>query len=134
MGWFSINTNGQDSFYYAISEIGYKKLQKIEGWFSTNDTKLVDIGIPTKITKSLYENYTLGLFKLENEGVEMIALTSKTYILDTDLGKYKTAAKGAQKNINLLTIEEYTKALFDNTIISGTNKGFRMHNCRMSTY
>ena len=37
----------------------------------------------------------------------MIALTSKTYILDTDLGKYKTAAKGAQKNINSLSIEEY---------------------------
>ena len=109
-----------DSFYYAISEDGYNKLQKIEGWFLTSDTTLVDIGIPTKITTSLYENYTPGLFKLENEEIEMIALTSKTYILDTDLGKYKTAAKGAQNNINSLTIEEYKKELFDNTIISGT--------------
>ena len=64
----------------------------------------------------------------------MIALTSKTYILDTDLGKYKTAAKGAQNNINSLTIEEYKTALFDNTKITGTNKGFRMHDNRMSTY
>ena len=81
-----------DSLYTAYSEDGYNKLQKIEGWFPTNDTTLVDIGIPTKITKSLYENYTPGLFKLENEGIELIALTSKTYILDTDLRKYKTAA------------------------------------------
>ena len=42
----------------------------------------------------------------------MIASTSKTYILDTNLGKYKTAAKGSQKNINSLTIEKYKKALF----------------------
>ena len=86
-----------DSFYYAISEEGYNKLQQVEGWFPTNDTTLVDIGIPAKITKSLYENYTPRLFKLENETIEMVALTSKTYILDTDLGKYKTAAKEAQK-------------------------------------
>ena len=55
-----------DSFYYAISEDGYNKLQKIKYWFPINDTTLVDIGIPTKITKSLYKNYTLGLFKLEH--------------------------------------------------------------------
>ena len=85
-----------DSLYYAISEDWYNKLQNIKGWFPTNDTTLVDIGIPTKITKCLNENYTPGLFKLENEGIEMIALTSNTYILDTDLGKYKTAAKRAQ--------------------------------------
>ena len=69
-----------DSFYYAISEEGYNKLQKIEGWFPTKDQTKIDIGIPTKITKSLYENFTPGLFKLENDGNEMIALTSKTYI------------------------------------------------------
>ena len=33
-----------------------------------------------------------------------------------------------------MTIEEYKNALFDNTIISGTNKGFRMHDGKMSTY
>ena len=64
----------------------------------------------------------------------MIALTSKTYILDKDLGKYKTAAKEAQENINSLTIEKYQKALFDNKKITGTNKGFRMQDGRMSTY
>ena len=64
----------------------------------------------------------------------MIALTSKTYILDTDLNKYKTAAKGAQKNINSLTIEEYKKALYDNVKVTDTNKDFRMHDGRMSTY
>ena len=57
-----------------------KHYKKIEAWFPTNDTTLVDIGIPTKITKSLFENYTPGLFELENEGKEMIALISKTYI------------------------------------------------------
>ena len=53
-----------DVLYYAISEDGYNKLQNIKGWFPTNDRTLVDIGIFTKITKSLYENYTPGLFKL----------------------------------------------------------------------
>ena len=104
---FQLIQKDTDSLSYAISEDGYNKLQKIKGWFPTNDTTLVAIEIPTKITKSLYESYTPGSFKLENEGIEMIALTSKTYILDTDLGKYKTAAKGAQKNINSLTIEDY---------------------------
>ena len=64
------------------------------------------------------------MLKLENEGVEMIALTSKTYIFNTDLWKCKTAAKGAQKNINSLTIEEYKKALFDNAKTTGTKQGF----------
>ena len=73
---------------------------KIKIQFFTDDNNLVDIGIPTKITKSLYENYIPGLVKLENEGIVMIALTSKTYILNTDLGKYKTVAKGTQNNIN----------------------------------
>ena len=131
---FQLIQMDKDSFYYAISKDEYNKLQKIEGWFLSNNTKLVDIGIPTKITKSLYENYTPGLFKLEYEGIEMIALTQKTYILDTNLGKYKTAAKGAQKHINSLIIKEYKNALFDNSIISGTNKGFRMHDGQMSTY
>ena len=54
--------------------------------------------------------------------LEIIALTSKTYILDTDLGKYKTAANGAQKNINSLTREEYKKALFENVKITGKTK------------
>ena len=123
-----------DSLYNAISEEGYNKLQQVEGWFPTNYTTLIDIGIPTKSTKSLYEYYTLGLFKLEHEGIEMIALTSKIYILVTASGQCKTAAKGAQKDINSLTIKEYKQALFDNTTITYTNKGFRMHDRRMSTY
>ena len=131
---FQIKQMDTNSLYYAISEDIYNKLIKIKGLFPTNDTTLVDIGIPTKITKSLYETFTPGLFKSENDGIEMIALTSKTYILDTDLEKYKTATKGAHKNINSLTIQEYKKALFDNTIICGTNKGFRMHDGKMSTY
>ena len=32
-----------------------------------------------------------------------------------------------------MTVEEYTKALFDNTKITGTNKGFKMHDGKMST-
>ena len=57
-----------------------KNYKKYQGWFPTTDKSLVDIVIPIKIPKSLYENYIPGLFKLENEGNEMIALTSKTYI------------------------------------------------------
>ena len=78
----------RDSFYYAISEEEYNQLQQVYGWFPTNDITLVVIGLPKKTTKSLYENYTLWLFKLENERRKMIALTSKTYILDTDLGQF----------------------------------------------
>ena len=33
-----------------------------------------------------------------------------------------------------MTIEECKKALFDKTIRSGTNKGFRMPDGKMSTY
>ena len=64
----------------------------------------------------------------------MIPLTSKTYVLDTDIRKFKTAAKGAQKNINSLTIDEYRKAIFDNVKVTGTNNGFRMHDGWISTY
>ena len=41
------------------------------------------------------------------------------------------SSKKAQENINSLTIQEYNKAIFDNTTISGKNKGFRMHYGKM---
>ena len=46
------------TFYNAINEQGYNTFQQVEGLFSTNDTTLVDIGIPIKITK-VYMKITL---------------------------------------------------------------------------
>ena len=90
-----INTN---SFYYAIIEKVYYQFQQFKCLFSTNDTKFVDSQISILITISFYENYTQRLFKLDNEEIEMIALISKTYILNINLDKYKTATNGVQKH------------------------------------
>ena len=50
---FQVMQTDTDSLYSGFSKDGYNKLQRIEGWVLTNDQSLVDIGIPTKIPKSL---------------------------------------------------------------------------------
>ena len=115
-----------DSFYYAISEDGYYKLQRIpSGWFPSNDVKNKIGGLTIKD----HENFTPGLFKREKEGDEMVTLTHKTYILHSNPSKNiyslsktnvdkiftednKTAAKGCQKFNNNLTLNLYKNTLF----------------------
>jgi hypothetical protein len=134
---FQLMQMDTDSFYFAISEDGYNKLEMIEEserskWFPTRNEGVRDFiseGRKYEMKKSVYENFTPGLFKLEKSGNEMVCLTSKTYILDN-----KSAAKGCQKSLNDLSIEKYKSALFDNESIMGVNRGFRLNNNVMQTY
>ena len=135
---FQILQTDTDALYNVYGNEGHEKLEKVKNetdcWFPSEDhDTLVEIGnTGVKIPKSLYDNYTPGLFKLEKEGTEMIALTSKSYILSSE--GVKSAAKGVQKNINELSLEKHREALYNDVKITGANKEFRMNNDQMTTY
>ena len=80
-----------------------------------------------------YDQKTPGLFKLEVKGDTIVALCSKTYVLQKEDGTYKLSCKGLNKRAlgNPLTI--YKGVLESCTDASGINHGIRAHNT-MDTY
>ena len=81
-----------------------------------------------------YDQKTPGLFKLEAKGDTIVALCSKTYVLQKEDGTYKLSCKGLSKRAlgNPLTI--YKGVLESCTDASGINHGIRAHNNTMHTY
>ena len=80
-----------------------------------------------------YDQKTPGLFKLEAKGDTIVALCSKTYVLQKEDGTYKLSCKGLNKRAlgNPLTI--YKHVLESCTDASGINPGIRADNT-MYTY
>ena len=70
------------------------------------------------------EKRTPGLFKVEFEGIGIIALNSKTYCCwNEDDSKTKVSSKGLSKR-NALKKQQFASVLQTKTPVSGTNKGF----------
>jgi hypothetical protein len=80
-----------------------------------------------------YDRRTPGLFKVEFEGEGMVALNSKTYCC-WDNSTTKVSSKGLSKKLNKFTADTYKKVLFEQTTISGTNKGFVIKENNVYTY
>ena len=77
---------------------------------------------------------TPGLFKLEGEGSQMIALRPKCYFMDDGLGeKVKLSTKGVSKRQNTLQWERF-KAALEGEKDMAVNRGFKMRDGRMITY
>ena len=74
-----------------------------------------------------------GLFKKEFSGESMIALCSKTYIIDNE-GQYKVSCKGVNKNSVSDPVGIMTKVLQDRVSQSYVNRGFRAKDNTMFTY
>ena len=80
-----------------------------------------------------HDKRTPGLFKLEAEGDEMIALSSKPYILKSATDE-KIGCKGVNQNSLINPILLYRNVLQNQISISGSNKGFRSKNNTIFTY
>ena len=76
---------------------------------------------------------TPGLFKVEFEGVGMVALNSKTYCCwNDDTCKY--SSKGVSKSTTRFTKDDFAGVLKDNKPVHGTNKGFVLRQNKMFSY
>jgi len=78
---------------------------------------------------------TPGLFKLEFEGLRMIALCSKCYYADNREGgqKQKFGIKGMSKRQNEVSLQQFKEALEGRKDMA-TNRGFRMRDGQIVTY
>jgi len=82
-----------------------------------------------------YDRRTSELFKIEKEGTAMIALCSKSYFMVTNSDP-KIACKGEQqkRNRDLLTFNNYKRALFDIKLIEGNKTGLKYDKKQMTIY
>ena len=81
-----------------------------------------------------YDKRMPGLFKLEKEGVVMVALCSKTYVLKDGEGVEKSALKGMNKSYVSEAFDKCKQVLETGQSLSSTNKSFRVHNNTIFTY
>ena len=81
-----------------------------------------------------HDRRTPGLFKVEFEGIGMVALNSKTYCCWQEDGTSKCSSKGLCKVSNSFTRDTYLSVLNQGKSVSGTNRGFVKHNNDMYTY
>lgn len=77
---------------------------------------------------------TPGLFKVEFEGTEMIALCSKTYLITSSItNKTKYSSKGVNKT-DVFPFSEFRSAIFDRKYGHVVNRGMRGHNNKIFSY
>ena len=75
-----------------------------------------------------------GIMKEEASGDEIIALSSKTYVLNTKEQKDKLSCKGINKASVQNPLAIFSQVLKTGTTQEGNNKGFRAHNNTIYTY
>ena len=80
-----------------------------------------------------FDKRTPGLFKLEASGDEMIALSSKTYLL-RDGNCFKMSCKGINKTSVKDPMNTFKDALFNKKTICACNRGFRARNNTIYSY
>ena len=77
---------------------------------------------------------TPGLFKLEGSGTEMVCLSSKTYVLQTDSGNFKLSCKGINKRVVKEPLDIFLSVLNTQKSVSVQNRGFRAKSNSVWTY
>ena len=81
-----------------------------------------------------YDKRTPGLFKIEAEGLAMIALCSKSYILQQANGKVKFSSKGMNKSALNDPFSMFKRVLDTKIAASAINRGIRRHEDTVFTY
>ena len=117
-----------DSMYMAISAEKLDNIIKPEmqkEYFNGGKEKF--------LSTSKYHEKTPGLFKLEFDGVRMIAISSKCYYAEDENGKVKYSCKGTIHNQNEMTWDRYMSAL-NGSIDMAKNTGFRVNDNQIVTY
>lgn len=146
-------------YYVDRSDFEYIEMDTDSAYFAISGSNLADVvksEMKEEFEKELYDNCqneaqvpwfprkccqthqkhdrrTVGLFKLEAEGSEMIALCSKTYLLQQSDG-CKMSCKGIQKNALNAPMDIFHHVLTTKKTISKTNIGFRTRENSMWTY
>ena len=135
-----------DSAYFAISGNCLSDIVKpsMKSAFQTrissncaNTDQIADTNIffPRECcnTHIRFDKRTPGLFKLEASGDEMVALSSKTYLL-RDGECYKMSCKGINKTAVKEPMTTFKDALFNRKTISASNRGFRARKNTIYSY
>lgn len=91
--------------------------------------------VPEKccVEAGLYNNRSLGLYKEEAQGDELVCLNSKTYYLNSKNGD-KYSCKGVSKRHNDYTIADYFKVLCTQNAKTGKKFSFKLKNHIIYTY
>ena len=117
-----------DSMYFALSQDKFEDAIKPDYRAQFEEDK------KSWLAWDKWSNREPGLFKLEKQGTRAIALCSKCYYVEDEVGgQAKMSSKGVNKRQNELRWERYERAL-EGSGDMATNRGFRMHNGAMYTY
>ena len=117
-----------DSMYFALAH------DKFEEAIKPELKEQFEVDKKSWLAWDKWSNRTPGLFKFEKEGTRAIALCSKCYLVEDEVGgQAKMSSKGVNKKQNELRWERYERAL-EGYKDTATNRGFRMHQGGMYTY
>jgi hypothetical protein len=132
-----------DSFYYALSGKSMEDTIKpshfdeyIRNVYQSCDDRVTPFWFLRKCCErhEKYDNRTPGLFKKEFEGVEMVALCSKTYIVSNEDG-CKFSCKGINKGgLGKDLIDTYKHVLTSGESKQGDNTGIQQRGIYLFTY
>ena len=75
-----------------------------------------------------------GIFSLEFKGCKMVALCSKSYIIENQDGKQKVSCKGISKKGIDQPMDKFLNTLISTKTNTSHNMGFRLNNGEMFTY
>ena len=142
---FELMETDTDSLYYALSgknmenAIKEKHREEYNGMvYGSCDDSHTPLWFPRKCCDShaKHDKRTPGLFKIEYEGSEMVALCSKTYIVHNSIdSSRKFSCKGISRRClpeNLIDV--YRKVLSSQIGEKGENMGFRSKDNHIFTY
>ena len=73
------------------------------------------------------------MFKMEFEGIGMVALNSKTYCCWND-NDYKYSSNGVSKSTTQFCKDDFVGVLKDNGTVHGTNRDFVLRENKMFSY
>ena len=76
----------------------------------------------------------LGTYKCEWEGIKMVSLCSKSYIIQDSKGNHKISCKGISKKNLEDPMKKFEDALYNKTTIQFNNVGFRVGKSDIYTY
>ena len=123
-----------DSAYISFSSDILAKLIKPELLKHYKQHKHLWLGRDVTEENILYDKRTPGLFKMEYQGDDIIALASKMYYCFGNKEGDKFSSKGINKKQNDLTLQRYLNALCGNSEQEFINMGFLVKNNQMFSY
>ena len=140
---FELIETDTDSLYMALNQEELEMCVKPElltefesDIYSRCNNDLKAVWFPRKCCEDhiALDRRFCGVFKLEFAGIKMVALCSKSYIIETESGKQKISCKGISKRLLSSPMEKFLHTLNTSEANVSRNMGFRLHNSEMCTY